>query len=504
MGARKGSWNRLEIVSPRRAGRVERQDGTAGRHCVQCPRPVLDLRRVLQGASAGFLAAWLGLGVASALPEPKAPEGSVASLRGIVRDPQGEAIPGFEVVAINALDGTARRTFSGQDGGFAFDGLDAGIYDLGAEHEGFTAAPRPGLLLRSSDRLALNIYAQPGEWEALDTSDFGMGAEPLRQLSDESELVVLATAGLTQPAGTDDPGEVVSALRLDRVLKGREAAHEIRVVHLPAEDVAARPFAPGATVLAFLKVRADGAYEPIDASFGLKALAGAEVSAYRERIESLVGLPRNPELRPDDLAEWLVATTEEPLTRKGSASEIHSALDALSELATEAGASVEGAAADLRSIVARRLAAGKGLESEPSPAMVAAYLTDEHRDRLLRALEESPTLDRADLTLYEIVKTWDAEAALSWFVRQMRDVDPAATKEAPADIGVQIMESLARELANPQLQARVRSAQDRLIAIYSDPASFGPAPALRRREVREGEVARALLRDFRQALAELD
>ncbi|HEV7669009.1 MAG TPA: carboxypeptidase-like regulatory domain-containing protein [Thermoanaerobaculia bacterium] len=448
---------------------------------------------------AAFLVACLGLGVASAQPASKTPAAG-ASVRGIVRDPQGQPIPDFDVIVRNTLDGNVRRAISGEDGGFAFDDLDAGVYDVEANLEGFTVAPRPRLLLRSGESLEVGIDAQPGVWEALDTGDFGMGAEPLRQLFDESELVVLATAGSTVAAGTEDLGEVATDLRLDLVLKGREAARDLRVVHLRPEDVAARPFAAGTQILAFLKVRTDGAYEPVDAAFGLKALVGAEPSAYRERIESLVKLPRDPQLHPDDLAEWLVATTEEPLTRKAAACEILSALDALAELGREGSASEEQAASDLRSVVSRRLAAGKGLESEPSPAMVAAFLNQEQRGRLLRALQRSPTLDRADLTLYEIVKTWDAEAALSWFVRQMRDVDPAAREDAPADLGVQIMESLARELGNQDLQALVKAAQDRLIAIYSDPTSFGSEPALRRRETREAEVAKKLLLDFRQAL----
>lgn len=501
MCARRGSWSRLESNSPRRTSRDGKQVGSVRRHCVQCRRQVFDPRRGFGAIFTASLVALFGLGVATAQTVSKTPPSAGVSMRGIVRDPQGQTLPGFEIIVRNTLDGTAHRAISGEDGGFEFDNLDAGVYDVEATLEGFTVAPRPGLLMRSAESVEVGIEAQPGVWEPLDTRDFGMGAEPLRQLFEESELVVLATAGSTVAAGTDDLGEVATALRLDLVLKGREAARDLRIVHLPPEDVGARRFAPGAQVLAFLKRRSDGAYEPVDSTFGLKALSDAERSAYRERIESLVELPRDPQLHPDDLAEWLVATTEEPLTRKAAACEILSALDALAELGREGSTSEEQAASDLRSVVARRLAAGKGLESEPSPAMIAAFLTEEQRGRLLRALQRSPTLARADLTLYEIVKTWDAEAALAWFVRQMRDVEPAATEEAPADLGVQIMESLARELGNPDLQALVKSAQDRLIAIYSDPTSFGSAPALYRRELHEAEVAKALLRDFRQALA---
>lgn len=347
----------------------------------------------------------------------------------------------------------------------------------------------------------------PDAWETPGEGDIPFGAEPLRQLVKESELVVLGTAGSSNmPEGA--LGEVATELRLNLVLKGREPRESVRVFHSEREDVGAARFTPGTLVLAFLNPRggekANRTYETADATFGLKELTEAEMPVYRERIESLIALPRDPQLPPDDLAEWLVATAEEPVARKAAAGEILAALDALDAIARQRGLSTEQAAADLRSDAARRTAAGEGLESEPSPATVAAFLSDDQRVRLSRALLKSASLDRADLTLYEIVKTWDAEAALAWFVRQMRDVDPAATETAPADLGVQIMESLARELGNPDLQALVKTAQDRLIAIYSDPSSFGSAPALRRREIREAEVAKTLLRDFRQGLAALE
>ncbi|MEP7012726.1 MAG: hypothetical protein ABJC13_20580 [Acidobacteriota bacterium] len=347
--------------------------------------------------------------------------------------------------------------------------------------------------------------ANSGTWESLDAGDIPLGSEPLRQLFDESELVVLGIAGTSfMPAGAQ--GEVATELRLNLVLKGREAQAIIRVFHSEQEDVGADRFAPGALVLAFLNSRADGAkasrtYETDDATFGLKELTEAEMPVYRERIESLAALPRYPQIHPDDLAEWLVATAEEPVTRKAAAGEILAALDSLRETARQRGTPLEQAATDLRSIVARGIAAGQGLESEPSPALVAAFLSDEQRDRLSRVLRKSATLDRADLTLYEIVKSWDRPTALAWFARQLRDVDPAATEAAPADLGVQIMDALARELGNRNLQGLVKGAQDQLIRLYSNPASFGSASALRLRQSQEAEIGTKLLGDYRQALA---
>ena len=151
--------------------------------------------------------------------------------------------------------------------------------------------------------------------------------------------------------------------------------------------------------------------------------------------------------------------------------------------------------------VAHRLAAGTGLENAPSPARVAAFLSDEQRERLGRALQTSPTLDRADLTLYEIVKGWDGPAAIAWFGHQLREVDPATTEGAPANLGLQVMDVLANDLGNETLQTLVAAARDQLIEIYAEPAAFRSAPSFEVREAREAAVARKLLRDFRQALA---
>ncbi len=254
------------------------------------------------------------------------------------------------------------------------------------------------------------IETESEAWERLDQGDLPIGAEPLRQLIDESELVVLGSAATSVP--TRDGSESVTDLRLDLVLKGRETAQHLKVVHLTPRGGDEAAFAPGDLLLAFLHRRGDGAYEPVDATFGMKAPGADALAAYRERIESFLGLPRDAGMNPADLAEWLVATTEEPLTRKAGASELLSCLDALAEMGRARKAPETQVAGDLRSFIASRLAAGRALDTEPIPALVGAFLTGEQKVRLETALESTRTLDRADLTLYEIVKTWDREEAL--------------------------------------------------------------------------------------------
>ncbi len=326
--------------------------------------------------------------------------------------------------------------------------------------------------------------AQAGVWEVLDPGDTLAEADPLRQMFEESTLVVFGTTGASVPSESNGRRKMtVTSLRLELVLRGHETARQVQIHHEAS-------LAPGTRILAFLKPGSAGAYEPIDASYALKALPDEAFTAYRERLESLARLPRDPSLHPDDLAEWLVATAEEPLTRKAAVVEIGEALDALGDFAQRQRTSEDPTAGALRTSFSLRLSTGQDLESEPAPALIAAFFTDRHRERLSQALLASSTLDLSDLTLYEIVRSWDGEEALSWLAQQVGEVDPGPT----ADAGIRILEALAQGLGRAKLQDLVLSAQDRLIAIYSH--GYPDEGFLR-----ETEVERQLLTDFRQELA---
>lgn len=441
MGPRKDRLSRPRIASPCRQSLDAIPKGDADRHCVQCGRQVFELR------SPQPLRSWT---------------------------PQRTSPVGAALAALAALI----------------------IAFLGHGHA--TAQPAP--------RAPTAISAAGVGWETLPVGGISVEADPLRWVFEESALVALGTVVSSRKVDAQAFGSVVTELRLNLVLKGRESRRNVRVVHSgDSEDAGGTRLATGSRILAFLKpgegatgAPSERAYESTDSTFGLKSLPDAERSAYRERIEALARIPRDSAPHPADLMEWLVATAEEPLTRKAAAGEIQEALSSLVELARRRGTSEERAASDLRTIVAQRFATGQRLRTEPSPALLAAFLSAEQRERLSRALLTSPTLDIADLTLYEIVKPWDREASLSWFVRQLLEVDP------PTDAGFPIMNALAQEVGGESLRALVKTAKEQLIEISVDRTSYGSAAALRLGEIRAASVEKKLLRDFRLALSLAD
>lgn len=431
-----------------------------------------------------------------------APGGPGAGLRGRIADTAtGAPLPGVEVVARNTFDSQEHSAVTDGDGRYELDGLAAGVYELEARAEGFAIAPRADLLLHPGERqeiaLAARARPEPGEGMALGGVVM-MQEEPLRRVFEESELVVLATAGSSVRVDQDeDYGEVATEFRVDSTFKGHAPGRGVRVYHAEVGSEVGR-FAPGTRVLAFLRARDEetgrkAVYESADYHFGLKVLSADELEAYGERLEALAPLLRHGE--PAGLGEWLVATAEEPLTRHEATAELRGALAALQELARRRGTTPEQTAEDLRTIAARFVDGGGRFENEPAPALLAAFLTDEQKERLSLAFQATPRLTQGDLDLYAIIRPWAGDAALSWLADKLRQMEPEA-----GGLGRQILRLLTEELEDEELKGLLAAA-DREIEEYGASLDEETAEEAERLVDRKTQaVEKELRRRFVQAL----
>jgi hypothetical protein len=85
-----------------------------------------------------------------------------ASLRGMVLDPQGRAVPGARVGLIEMDTGARLESTSSGDGGFLFSRLRPGHYTISVEKESFRRSERSGVWLAVNDQLSINITLEVG------------------------------------------------------------------------------------------------------------------------------------------------------------------------------------------------------------------------------------------------------------------------------------------------------------------------------------------------------
>jgi hypothetical protein len=111
-----------------------------------------------------------------------------ATVSGTVTDPQGGAIPGVEVIAINAATNVGYRSTTNEAGFYSLRALPIGPYRLTAEKSGFRRAVQGELVLTTGQALELELRLEVGAV----TETVSVTARPSlieTRTSDSSQLV---------------------------------------------------------------------------------------------------------------------------------------------------------------------------------------------------------------------------------------------------------------------------------------------------------------------------
>jgi carboxypeptidase family protein len=409
-----------------------------------------------------------------------------SSLSGRLTNEAGEPVPDAEVRLYNQLDRQERLRRTDADGRFSFAAVTAGIYGLAASAGGHYAAHQEDILLAAGEKRQIGLTVPPDVWKSIVAGEppevalggvIAMPVEPMHRLYEETSLVVLAVAKKSVTVRQQDyTSEVRTELVISAVLKGDTRERVISLFHdqMPDEDPASR-LQPGDNVLAFLNPRdsehgrgADG-YVAADAISGLRELTDAELAAYSERIEALAQIPESGAERPAELLEWLVATTEDPATRKEAVSGLSQAVRQLEQQAERHEVPVDRYAQGLRDVFADFLGAGGTPEREVNPVILAAFLTDAHRERLTAALLRTSQIEDATFDLYELVSPWHDDRLLPWLIDRLK------TAELADGAGRRLMASIAEALDDAGLAdllatgtARINDLEQRLYNTSED------------------------------------
>lgn len=121
------------------------------------------------GKAALFI--WLGASLCLA-------QSNLASISGVVTDPQGAAVPQAAVSILNTATGVHTATTTNSAGFYAVPNLPVGSYSMTVDHTGFRRYVRQGIVLNTGQTLGLDVRLQLG---AINQTISVTGAEPLVQ-----------------------------------------------------------------------------------------------------------------------------------------------------------------------------------------------------------------------------------------------------------------------------------------------------------------------------------
>jgi len=135
------------------------------------------MRRVVLGA---MLLVWL------AGPARIMAQGGDGSLRGVVEDQQGAAIPGVSVTATSPTLISPVVAVTESDGSYRLINLPPGTYTVQAELQGFTTFRREGILLRAAANFQVDITMSLGTVQETVTVT---GDSPMLEVSRPSNVL---------------------------------------------------------------------------------------------------------------------------------------------------------------------------------------------------------------------------------------------------------------------------------------------------------------------------
>ena len=111
------------------------------------------MRKRLAAVALAFAVAMAGV------PRLIQAQGLTGQISGPVTDATGGVLPGVTITIKNVGTALTRETVTGSDGGFVFPDLLAGTFDLSVTMQGFKSYEQKGIVLGSTERVALRPIA---------------------------------------------------------------------------------------------------------------------------------------------------------------------------------------------------------------------------------------------------------------------------------------------------------------------------------------------------------
>lgn len=183
----------------------------------------------------------------------------------------------------------------------------------------------------------------------------------------------------------------------------------------------------------------------------MRKLPSAELNVYVQRINELAHLSHEQEPNPEETVEWLVRCVEDPATRWEGAFDLASSAQSLRASFAQNDSNEDS----VNEINQSTEAPGLGNDAE-----LAALLTQDQKERLMKVLLSADEVTEGDRDLIELLKDFNDPRLLSFLVSQLR-----RTEDNPPEATRNIVRVVAELLNNKRITANAESYRD---AYYDD------------------------------------
>jgi hypothetical protein len=162
---------------------------------------------------------------------------------------------------------------------------------------------------------------------------------------------------------------------------------------------------------------------------------------YVERLTELDAIMQRRRFKPQEIVEWLVRCTEDSDTRREGVAELAAGLPRSGSMRASLG---DDAGHEPQDFVARQAALQLSIFDPGGSLILAAFLSDGHKDRLMNALQLVDELKQSDIDLINLVSKWNEPRLMPFLVAQLRRMEATAPQIAQSIITI-VDEILADE-----------------------------------------------------------
>jgi hypothetical protein len=341
-----------------------------------------------------------------------------------------------KITLTNLDTGNSIAASAGTGGLFRFSSVPEGSYSIEVKADGFEGTSFDGVELVAGRTHQTDVMLKAVRQRLEVMGALSSAPVPLRNLYEDSALIVVGRPMESSTVQRDEYSSLIkTSVEVSQTLKGASRKSRISVYHNERNE-GGDPFADGTPLLMFLDHRKSkgmfrtSAYEPTYGTFAIKKLTDSELASYTSRIKSLQVTLQGDRPCRSELAEWLVQTIEDPVTRWEAVADLH--WNGSDPVFQDCGSDQKATVERPLDVVSAEPISPRDL-SGPSCSVVrvADMLTSGQRDRIVKVVLGLDKITDGDEMLIRVAAGWKDQRMIPFLLSKLEQMTATPDVTAP-------------------------------------------------------------------------